>query len=134
MTNLSNMIVDSDFDSLKFDNTITGSVTIPDNYKLNGSTRQVWYSDVSVGSTPLDVTYFSHVLTNNKNRILTIQTGLININSSMPYTIVALCFYVSSTTIRYQLEVYNPYTTVNTLFGITVNFLSYMFEDPFETS
>jgi len=132
MTSVSNVILDSDFDSLKSDGTISGSVTIPDGYKLSGSTRQFWYTDVNVGSTPLDNTYFSHILINNKYRILTAQTGIINVNSSMPYTIVILCYYTNPTTLRYQLEVYNPYTTTNTLFGITVNFLSYMFEDPFE--
>lgn len=134
MQDVSHFILSSDFDTLKNEDIITATVTKPSGATVAGNGREEWTTDVPVGDTPIDNTYFTYPGDDGTYKLLSIQQATINRSGSSPgpYTLVVSAYYVNSTTIRYEIAANNPYNvTLDTGSSLTVTFLSAMYSDPF---
>lgn len=134
MQDVSKTILSSDFDTLKNEAIITTTVVKPSNATVAGGARAVWSTDVNVGSTPIDNTYFRYTGDDGTYKILAVQQATIDRSGSSPgpYSLLVSAYYINSTTIRYQIEAFNPYnTTLNTGSALTATFRSAMYSDPF---
>lgn len=131
---LSKIILSSDFDTLKNEAFISGSITIPNNVTVAGNGMATYSQDVTVTDTPIDNTAFStgslwHLLSASQSSID--RTGTIG-GVPSPYSLFLGAYYTSRTNLRYEVLIMNPYNvSLNTGAGITVNFRSATFSDPF---
>lgn len=133
MQDLSKLIITSDYDTLKSEGIITATVTKPSGATLAANSRGLWSTDVVVGNTPIDNTYFRYTGDDGTWRLLAIQQATINATGpSGAYTLLVTASYIDRTTIRYTVEAMNPTNaTFNTGAAITVSFRSAMYSDPF---
>lgn len=132
MQDTSKVILSSDFESLKNDARITGSITVPASIVIPGSGSRTFVQDVSVSNTPIDNTSFK-LSADSIWTVLAIQTSSITQTGSPGgYSAFVSAYYINSTTMRYEVFISNPYNVpLTTGPSITVQFRSAMFTDPF---